>query len=140
MSPSSLTNWAGNVAFGAARVHRPETVEEVRRIVAGAERVRVLGSGHSFNRLADTGGDLVRLRRGDADFDGCVVALGALGVVTRLTLEVVPTFEMAQTVIVDVPLDGVEQTPDDVLDAAYNVSLFTDWRARGAVWLKRRVD
>jgi alditol oxidase len=55
----SLTNWAGNITFGAARVHRPSTVDEVREVVAGAERVRVLGSGHSFNEIADTPADLV---------------------------------------------------------------------------------
>lgn len=52
-------NWAGNVTFGAARLHRPASLEELRRIVAAAGRIRVLGSGHSFNRLADTGGDLI---------------------------------------------------------------------------------
>ena len=56
-----LTNWAGNVTFGAKRVHRPSTVDEVRAIVAAATQVRVLGSGHSFNRMADTGGDLISL-------------------------------------------------------------------------------
>jgi xylitol oxidase len=54
-------NWAGNVAFTAARVHRPRTVEETRRIVAAADQVKVLGSGHSFNRVADTPGDLLVL-------------------------------------------------------------------------------
>ena len=53
------TNWAGNVEFQAARVHRPTSLEELRRTVAAAERVRTLGTGHSFNRLADTEHDLV---------------------------------------------------------------------------------
>ncbi len=55
----TLTNWAGNIAFGAARVHRPSTVDQVRAVVAHARRVRVLGSGHSFNDIADTPADLV---------------------------------------------------------------------------------
>ncbi|WP_201776157.1 FAD-binding protein [Streptacidiphilus melanogenes] len=56
-----MHNWAGNIEFEAARVHRPGTVEEARRIVAAAEQVKVLGSGHSFNRVADTSGDLLVL-------------------------------------------------------------------------------
>lgn len=56
-----MRNWAGNIAFGAARVHRPASVAQLQEIVAAAERVRVLGSGHSFNRIADTDGDLVRV-------------------------------------------------------------------------------
>ncbi|WJK43459.1 FAD-binding protein [Solwaraspora sp. WMMA2056] len=58
---AAVTNWAGNVTFAARQIHRPGSVEELRRIVAGADRLRVLGTGHSFNRLADTDGDLVSL-------------------------------------------------------------------------------
>ena len=54
-----VTNWAGNVVFGAARVHRPTSIDELHSIVTGSERLRVLGTGHSFNRIADTTGDLV---------------------------------------------------------------------------------
>ena len=55
------TNWAGNVTFGAEGFHRPASVPEVQRLVAGSRRVRALGTGHSFNRVADTQGDLVSL-------------------------------------------------------------------------------
>jgi xylitol oxidase len=55
------TNWAGNVAFGAAKLHHPMSIDEVQRIVAGSERVRALGSGHSFNPIADTVGDQISL-------------------------------------------------------------------------------
>ena len=54
-----LTNWAGNVTFSARRIHRPASLAELQRLVAGSERIRALGSGHSFSRLADTPGDLV---------------------------------------------------------------------------------
>ena len=54
-----LTNWAGNHTYAAERVHRPTTVEELQGIVAGAERVRALGTRHAFTDLADTTGDLV---------------------------------------------------------------------------------
>ena len=56
-----IRNWAGNVVFSPARSHHPASLDEVRRLVAGAKAVRVLGTGHSFNRLADTDGDLVAL-------------------------------------------------------------------------------
>jgi alditol oxidase len=55
------TNWAGNVVFGAPRLHQPTSLDEVRRIVAGSEQVRALGSGHSFNPIADTVGDQISL-------------------------------------------------------------------------------
>ncbi|GAA2389406.1 putative xylitol oxidase [Catellatospora methionotrophica] len=57
------TNWAGNVTFRAARLHRPVTVDELRGVVAGARQVRALGTGHSFNRIADTPYDLVTVAR-----------------------------------------------------------------------------
>jgi xylitol oxidase len=55
-------NWGGNVEFGARRVVRPRSVDELRGMVASADRIRALGTGHSFSRVADTGGDLVSLR------------------------------------------------------------------------------
>jgi xylitol oxidase len=54
-------NWAGNITFGAAALERPASLDELRRTVAAAPAVRALGTGHSFNRVADTGGTLVRL-------------------------------------------------------------------------------
>src|SRR6185295_6657875 len=56
-----VTNWAGNIVFGARRLHRPASVAEARELVAAGGPIRVLGSGHSFNRMADTSGDLVSL-------------------------------------------------------------------------------
>ena len=53
------TNWAGNVTFSAARFHRPGSVSELQRLVAGSRNIRALGTGHSFNRLADCAGDQV---------------------------------------------------------------------------------
>lgn len=54
-----MRNWAGNVVFSTDRLHRPPTVEALQDLVAGSPRLRVLGTGHSFNRIADTDGDLV---------------------------------------------------------------------------------
>ena len=55
-------NWGGNVEYGARRVLRPRSVDELRGMVANADRIRALGTGHSFSRVADTRGDLVSLQ------------------------------------------------------------------------------
>ncbi len=57
------SNWAGNITLGAAEFHEPATIEELQHIVSIAERVRVVGAGHSFNDIFDTDGVLVSLRR-----------------------------------------------------------------------------
>lgn len=223
-----IHNWAGNVEFRPARVHRPSTLDELRRVVAEAATVRVLGTGHSFNRIADTAGDLVLVdalpaevridpdagtttvsagmrladlaerlqsagyalanlpslphislagacatgthgsgdgnqglagmvravrtvgadgdvfeltRDGSADFAGAVVALGALGVVTSLTVEIEPAFEVAQHVYQGVPIDRLIEQHADVFASGYSVSAFTDWAGdHASIWRKVRVD
>jgi len=50
------TNWAGNITFGAPGYHRPSSLGELQAVVAGADRLRVLGTGHSFNDMADSPG------------------------------------------------------------------------------------
>ena len=227
-SVPALTNWAGNVTFGAREVHRPDSVEAVQRVVAHSRRVRALGSGHSFSRVADTDGDLVsvaglpaevevdrsartarvsagmrygemaqrlhaegfavhnlgslphiavggacatgthgsgngngvlatavaalelvtaegdlvELRRGDDDFDGAVVSLGSLGVVTALTLDVQPTFDVRQDVWEDLPWEVLAEDFPAVMAAGYSVTLWLSWAGPGAehVWVKRRMD
>jgi xylitol oxidase len=52
-------NWARNVVFSTGQLERPSSVTELQEVVATSERVRALGSGHSFNRIADTTGVLV---------------------------------------------------------------------------------
>jgi xylitol oxidase len=47
-------NWAGNYTYRAEKLHRPTTIEQVQEIVANAPSVRVLGSRHSFNDIADS--------------------------------------------------------------------------------------
>ena len=51
------TNWSGNITFQAAQLHRPDSIDELRRIVASSSRLRVLGTAHSFNTIADSTGD-----------------------------------------------------------------------------------
>ncbi|MFH9083958.1 FAD-binding protein [Streptomyces sp. NPDC017673] len=53
----TVTNWARTVTYAAREFHRPRTPEELAALVAGSARVRILGSGHSFNRIADPGPD-----------------------------------------------------------------------------------
>lgn len=48
--PGRLTNWAGNVTYSAGELHRPTSVDEVRRLVAGSTRIRALGTRHSSHR------------------------------------------------------------------------------------------
>jgi xylitol oxidase len=85
--------------------------------------------------LVTSGGELVRAARGDADFDGMVVGLGALGVVTRITLDVEPAYAVATRVFEHVPWEA------DVLGAGYSVSVFTRWHDdMDMVWVKSRVD
>lgn len=234
LSQPTQRNWAGNVDYGVTVVHRPTSLEQLQELVAGARRVRVLGSRHSFNEIAcsddvlvsmdamaarvevdshartalvggavtyghltpvvhgaglalgnlgslphisvagacATGthgsgdrnrvlaaavrelelvgpdGELRTVRRGDDDFDGSVVALGALGAVTSLLLDLEPAFDVRQDVYqnIDLDPDGAGWSERDglavALSAAYSVSLFTDLRSSPFTlgWLKRRAE
>ncbi|MDX3004589.1 FAD-binding protein [Kribbella solani] len=75
----AVTNWAGNVHF-ASELRRPRTVEELQELVAAAAKVRVLGTGHSFNRIADSTGELVSVldlpKVVDVGADGVTVSAG----------------------------------------------------------------
>ncbi|MCU1392028.1 MAG: putative xylitol oxidase [Ilumatobacteraceae bacterium] len=219
-------NWAGNHTYRANALHTPATIDELRRIVAGAVRVRALGSRHSFNDLADSAelvslaalpldieidapartvtcsgattygaladalrpaglalhnlaslphisvagaiatathgsgdangnlatavrglelvtssGDIVQVRRDHADFDGMVVGLGALGVVTRVTLDLEPAYDVRQTVYEGLSWELLADHFDAVTSAGYSVSLFTRWQdAVDQVWVKTRLD
>ncbi|SFI36817.1 xylitol oxidase [Paenibacillus sp. UNC496MF] len=118
--------------------------------VAGAVATATHGSGVRNGNLATAvaglelvraDGELVSFSRDDAtgDFHGAVVGLGALGVVATLTLDLVPAFDVAQTVYEHLPLAALETRFDDVMSSAYSVSLFTDWKQAGfnQVWVKR---
>jgi xylitol oxidase len=81
-----------------------------------------------------------RERLGDK-LAGTVVGLGALGVITKITLEVQPTFQIAQTVYEDLSFSQLEHHLDDIFASGYSVSIFTDWQNHRAsqVWVKRLV-
>jgi xylitol oxidase len=217
-----LKNWAGNLTYSAARVLAPRTVDEAQELIAGSDRIRPLGTRHSFSRVADTegtllstqhldrivavgkrtvtveagvrygelgrslqehglaiinfaslphisvggaiatathgsgaqnrslaasvaaldlvhaSGELTHLKRGDDDFDGAVVGLGTLGLVARLTLDVVPEFELRQYVFDGLPWPTVEANLHELLALGYSTSLFTLWADAGVhqVWVK----
>lgn len=60
---AELMNWAGNYSYSAARIHYPETVEQLQELVAGCCKLRALGTRHSFNAIADTPQDLIALKQ-----------------------------------------------------------------------------
>jgi len=208
--PVELRNWAGNIAFSTDRLHAPASLDELQQLVADSSSIRALGTGHSFNRIADTRGDLVTVRdlageivvgtdtvsvpagarygevagvlqaagfalgnlgslphisvagacatgthgsgagnkclaasvravefvradgelvsvaAGDPAFGGSVLALGALGIVTRLELVIEKSFDVRQDVWLDAPLDAVAEQFDEIMAAGYSVSLFID--------------
>jgi xylitol oxidase len=220
-------NWADNYTFRAARIHRPSSVEDVRRLVARSSRIRTSGARHSFNGIADspgelidlggidpdfvidrkrrtvtvgaaanygalasyldragcalhnmaslphvsvagataTGthgsgdrlgnlstavaalemvnatGDLVTVSRGDPDFDGMVVGLGAFGIVTRVTLDIQPQFEMRQDALEGLPWATLLTDFDLVMSAGYSVSLMTLWGGPSVnrLWIKTQL-
>jgi xylitol oxidase len=218
-------NWAGNYAYRARKLHRPSTIEQAQEIIANAPHVRVLGSRHSFNDIADSselitlevlprnvvvdheastvslnaamaygelvealraeevalhnlaslphisvagavstathgsgvtngnlatavaglelvtsGGEIVEAARGEADFEGLVVGLGALGALTRITLEVEPAYEVRQRVFENLSWEAFYERFDEITSCGYSVSAFTRWgEAIEQVWVKSRV-
>ena len=89
-------------------------------------------------------GEIAVLKKtGDAErFRAAVVGLGALGIITKITLEVQPTYNVSQVVYENLPLGHLETHLDEIFSSGYSVSLFTDWQDHRAtqVWIKRRVE
>ena len=225
-----LTNWAGNLRYSTANVQYPNSVEEVQQIVRSADKLRALGTRHSFNTIADSNrlqlstralnkivsldrsantvtveggikygelcgylqqngyalrnlaslphisiggavatathgsgvkngnlatqvsaiefvdaaGNVVQLSRAKnaEQFQGAVVGLGALGVVTKLTLDLEPTFDVQQVVYLDMPMRVLEHDFESIMSSGYSVSFFTTWANKtiNEVWIKSRVN
>ena len=120
--------------------------------VAGAGATATHGSGvHNKNlasivsalELVTANGEILHLSRaknGD-NFLGSVVALGALGIVTKVTLDVEPRYDMTQVVYRNLSMDQLEHNLEAIMSSGYSVSLFTDWQKNriSQVWIKRRV-
>jgi xylitol oxidase len=118
--------------------------------VAGAITTATHGSGIANGNLATAvagltlvlaDGSLLSLERGDADFAGAVVGLGSLGILVSVTLDILPTFDVAVNVFENLPWDAVLAAFDEIAGAAYSVSLFTNWSGAAVdqVWLKHQV-
>ena len=119
--------------------------------VAGAIATATHGSGMQNGNLATAvaalemvtaDGKVVTLARGkDEHFASAVVGLGAPGIVTRVTLNLLPTFQVAQSVYQNLSFDHLKNHFDEIFGAGYSVSLFTDWQNHRAtqVWIKRKV-
>lgn len=115
--------------------------------VAGAVATATHGSGDRNGNLATAisglkimgaDGEIRTLKRGDAAFDGAVVNLGALGIVTEMTIDLLPRFEATQELYLDLPVADALANFDDLTSSAYSVSLFTLWQGEtiAQVWLK----
>ena len=102
-----------------------------------------LATGVSAIEFVNAAGDLVSLSKKDGDsFYGAVVGLGAIGLVTKVTLELQPTFNMQQVVYRNLPMAELEKNFMAIMSSGYSVSLFTDWRNRNIneVWIKSRIE
>jgi xylitol oxidase len=119
--------------------------------VAGACATGTHGSGNALGNLSTAAvavelvradGELVRSARGEPDFPGSVLALGCVGVMTRLWLRIEETFDVRQEVYVASPADRVVQQVDDIFGAAYSVSVFSsfgDPATVDSIWFKSRI-
>jgi len=227
---TTLRNWAGNYTYSTQNLHCPDSVAAVQQLVKELPHLRVLGTRHCFNGIADStehlvsleqlnqvisldtenqtvtvggginygqlcpylqkngfalhnlaslphiavagacatathgsgsgngnlatavaalemvvaSGELVTLSRekDGAKFRGTVVGLGSAGVVTQLTLDIVPSYSIQQDLYEHLPFTALENRLETVFSSAYSVSLFTDWKSRtfNQVWLKRHVE
>ena len=121
--------------------------------VAGACATATHGSGIKNGNLSTavsalefvTANGEVRVlsREKDSDkFPGAVVGLGALGVVTKITVDIQPTFDVRQDVYQNLSLDQLKDSFEAIMSSGYSVSLFTDWQNKhiSQVWIKRRIE
>jgi len=73
--------------------------------------------------------------------NGAVVNLGALGVITRVSLDIQPSYQVGQWVYENLSFDTLRDHFDQIMGAGYSVSLFTDWRNKNCseVWVKSKL-
>lgn len=230
VADDKLKNWAGNFQYSTDRLSSAKSIEQVQELVKTHPKLKVLGTRHCFNMIADSTDNLISLRSMDQvialddkartvtvdasmsygqlcpyldskgfalhnlaslphisiagacatathgsgvkngnlatavaameivtaagdvrtlsrekdgeTFRAAVVNLGALGVVTRMTLDIQPRFMMRQDVYENLPLAQLKDNFDAIVSSGYSVSLFTDWQQKriNEVWLKRRIE
>jgi alditol oxidase len=120
--------------------------------VAGACATATHGSGVGNKNLATTvssmellkaDGEVISIsRKSDGEtFNAMVVGLGGFGVVTKLTLDIQPTFDVQQDIYEHLPLRELENHFEEIMSSGYSVSLFTDWETEtiNQLWVKRVV-
>jgi xylitol oxidase len=121
--------------------------------IAGACATATHGSGAKNGNLStavsaiefvNASGDIVVLsKKKDGDqFFGAVVGLGALGMVTKVTLDLLPTYNMKQVVYRNLPMSELQKNFEDLQSKGYSVSLFTDWKNKNIneVWIKKLIS
>lgn len=121
--------------------------------VAGACSTGTHGSGTKNGSLAVVvremeiclaDGEIINLSRENTPdiFDGVVVSLGGLGIITRMVLDIQPTYNARQDIFLDLPLENVIENFDEIMSSGYSVCLFTKWQNDivDQAWIKRRVD
>jgi xylitol oxidase len=118
--------------------------------VGGAVATATHGSGVTCGNLATavagleivtSSGEILKVSRGDPNFDGMVVGLGALGAVTRIILDVQPAYEVKQRVFEGLSWQMLYDHFDEITSCGYSVSIFTRWgEANDQVWVKSRTD
>jgi xylitol oxidase len=120
--------------------------------VAGSCTTATHGSGVKNGNLASavTGleivtadGSIVHLSK-TADpekLNAAVVGLGALGVITKVSLQIEPTYMMSQRVFLNLPMAELKPNFEKIMSAGYSVSLFTDWQSDhvSEIWIKSRI-
>ena len=200
-----MFNWAENLAYSTDRVHEAASVEQIRAVLKAHEKVKVLGTRHCFNSIADSRHNFLSLTSREISIDAnartvtvdagvtygqlgpyldregfalhnlaslphisiagacstathgsgeklgnlatavsaiemvaadgevvklareyAAVGLGALGVITRVTLDIEPSFAVRQYVYEDLPLAQMADHFDEIQASGYSVSLFTD--------------
>ncbi|HJP64295.1 MAG TPA: FAD-binding protein [Mucilaginibacter sp.] len=120
--------------------------------VAGSITTATHGSGIKNGNLASVvtaleivkadGGIVNLAKEKDGDkFNAAAVSLGALGVITKVTLKTEPTFQVAQRVFLKLPISQLKEHFEPIMSAGYSVSLFTDWQSDSIneVWIKSRI-
>ena len=110
---------------------------------SGPKNKNLSGAVDELEIIDASGKTHVLSREQDRDtFFAAVVNLGALGIVTRLGLEIQPTYKVSQYVYQNLPFGELEHHFDEIMGSAYSVSLFTDWRNKNCseVWVKQKVN
>jgi xylitol oxidase len=64
-SDQKLTNWAGNIEYGTEKIYSAKSVKDVQDFVRSRNKLKVLGTHHCFNRIADTTSEFLSLKQMD---------------------------------------------------------------------------